>query len=77
MVLESFVWSEEVEKSTEMAEREQQETGRDSVEPEVQTPEISETESSVDEEDGALKELLRVDEQYVPLLTLVCNIIIS
>ncbi|CAH1643051.1 unnamed protein product [Spodoptera littoralis] len=54
-----------------MAEREQQETGRDSVEPETsRTPAISESESSVDEEDGALKDLLRVDEQYVPLLTL-------
>ncbi|CAH1643045.1 unnamed protein product [Spodoptera littoralis] len=68
MVLERFVWSEEVEKSTEMGE--QPETGRDSVEPELEAPEILETETSVDEEDGALKDLLRVDEQYVPLLTL-------
>ncbi|CAH1643048.1 unnamed protein product [Spodoptera littoralis] len=49
---------------------EQPETGRDFVEPELEAPEILETESSVDEEDGALKDLLRVDEQYVPLLTL-------
>lgn len=63
-----------------MIMEEQRETRRDSVnsiEPEVKTPQTPETKSSVDEEDGALKDLLRVDEQYYPLLALVCNIIFS
>ncbi|KAH9633147.1 hypothetical protein HF086_013770 [Spodoptera exigua] len=45
------------------------ETERESLEPEVETPEAPENES-LGEEDSTLKDLLRVDEQYVPLLTL-------
>ncbi|XP_035455021.2 uncharacterized protein LOC126912067 [Spodoptera frugiperda] len=73
MVVESFSWSEEVESADPMIMEEQRETRRDSVnsiEPEVKTPQTPETKSSVDEEDGALKDLLRVDEQYYPLLAL-------
>ncbi|KAF9410490.1 hypothetical protein HW555_010443 [Spodoptera exigua] len=45
------------------------ETERESLEPEVETPEAPENDSP-GEEDSTLKDLLRVDEQFVPLLTL-------
>ncbi|KAH9631780.1 hypothetical protein HF086_002266 [Spodoptera exigua] len=70
---ESFVWSVEVELSEDMEARGSEEKSLESEQQVVPDPE---TQSPALTEEELLKELLKVEYKYVPLITLVSDIII-